>query len=176
MNTKICKQCGIEKNICVFELSDGYRRNKCKECRKSSVQYGDTKTCTQCKVEQPIDNFTLSKMNYRNGKCKECRNKYFNQRYSCNEKHKINVKETRAKNVSLMLEYLSIHPCVDCGESDPIVLEFDHVRGEKKWNISSRVYSASKWSTIEKEIEKCDVRCANCHRKQTAKRAGGWYK
>lgn len=57
---------------------------------------------------------------------------------------------------------------VDCGEKDIVVLEFDHVRGEKKMNISSMV-SAYCLKTIQGEIEKCDIRCANCHRKKTAK-------
>lgn len=65
-------------------------------------------------------------------------------------------------------DYLSEHPCVDCGEHDFVVLDFDHVRGEKVKAISKMVSSAGySLETIQKEIDKCDVRCANCHRRRT---------
>jgi hypothetical protein len=55
---------------------------------------------------------------------------------------------------------------VDCGESDPIVLEFDHVRGVKRGEIS-RLKTMVSLETLAEEIAKCDVRCANCHRRKT---------
>ena len=60
------------------------------------------------------------------------------------------------------------HPCVDCGEVDPRVLQFDHVIGVKKANVSSLAYhnKASK-DTLLNEIAKCMVRCANCHVRKT---------
>ena len=78
------------------------------------------------------------------------------------------------RNARFVIEYLETHPCVDCGESDPCTLDFDHVRGDKKFCVSKRVNTASKWETILAEIEKCEVRCANCHRRKTAKEQG-WY-
>ena len=45
----------------------------------------------------------------------------------------------RERNRKFVLEYLCNHPCVDCGEPDPIVLEFDHVRGTKSAEISAMV-------------------------------------
>lgn len=49
-----------------------------------------------------------------------------------------------------------------------IVLEFDHRdRNEKAENISNLILNAS-WERIETEIKKCDVLCANCHRRKTA--------
>ena len=60
--------------------------------------------------------------------------------------------------------------CVDCGESNPLVLEFDHVIGEKIGNISDMCHSCCSIETIQKEIDKCEVRCANCHRIQTHNR------
>lgn len=60
-------------------------------------------------------------------------------------------------------------PCTDCGETfHPDAMEFDHVRGEK-WRNISRLTSASV-DTIRKEIAKCDLVCANCHRVRTATR------
>lgn len=69
----------------------------------------------------------------------------------------------------LVQSYLNLHPCVDCGETDVIVLEFDHVRGEKRLDVSRMVNSAVSVSTINTEISKCEVRCANCHRRKTYK-------
>ncbi len=76
------------------------------------------------------------------------------------------------RNVRLTYEYLLEHPCVDCGEADPIVLEFDHVSGEKRGNIGDMIGSGRTWKRLLIEIEKCEVRCANCHRRVTARRAG----
>ena len=69
-----------------------------------------------------------------------------------------------------VLEYLLVHPCVDCGESDPVVLEFDHLR-DKTANVSAMVSSRRPWLVILSEIEKCEVVCANCHRRRTARRS-----
>ena len=56
------------------------------------------------------------------------------------------------------------HPCVDCGEDNILILEFDHVRGKKTFGVcvmGNRIFTIE---TIQKEIDKCEVRCANCHR------------
>ena len=60
--------------------------------------------------------------------------------------------------------------CIDCGESDPVILEFDHVRGDKVMNVADMVNQSYGISTIKEEIRKCEVRCANCHRKVTHRR------
>ncbi len=72
-------------------------------------------------------------------------------------------------------EYLSTHSCVDCGESDIRCLEFDHVRGKKSNNVSKLISNVCSLNRIKLEIKKCDVRCANCHRKKTSD-IQGWYK
>ncbi len=79
----------------------------------------------------------------------------------------------RERTKAKVIEYLATHPCVDCGEADVVVLEFDHVRGKKKRTIASMLVQGYSFEKILKEIEKCDVRCANCHRRKTAK-AGNW--
>ena len=67
------------------------------------------------------------------------------------------------------------NPCVDCNEADPIVLEFDHRDDvEKIAEVGKLVANGYKWETIKEEIDKCDVRCANCHRRRTAKQFN-WY-
>lgn len=66
--------------------------------------------------------------------------------------------------------YLGTHACVDCSETDIRVLEFDHVRGEKRDNISHMVCAGFSLASLQAEIDKCEVRCANCHRKKTVER------
>jgi hypothetical protein len=56
--------------------------------------------------------------------------------------------------------------CTDCGEKNPIVLDFDHLF-DKKYNISRMVHDGFSWKAILKEVAKCEVVCANCHRIRT---------
>ena len=74
----------------------------------------------------------------------------------------------------LLFEHLSSHPCVDCGERDPVVLEFDHVHGEKAYDVGLLLSRRYPWATVQAEISKCEVRCANCHRRKTARDYGSW--
>ncbi len=72
-------------------------------------------------------------------------------------------------------EHLRANPCVDCGESDVRVLDFDHLVGcDKRADIAAMVNAGGRWSDIELEIAKCAVRCANCHRRVTSDRAQDW--
>ncbi len=68
------------------------------------------------------------------------------------------------------MAYLVGHPCVDCGETDVRVLEFDH-RGHKRLAVSLMIRTQP-WPNIEREILKCEVRCANCHRRKTLRELG----
>ena len=81
----------------------------------------------------------------------------------------------QAENLDHLTTYLRNHPCADCGEPDPVVLTFDHVRGEKKYHIANMLASGRPWQKILAEIEKCDVRCFNCHMRRTASQRG-WRK
>ncbi len=79
----------------------------------------------------------------------------------------------RAK--AYIMEFLGSHPCVDCGEADPVVLQFDHRDpAEKEGHVSMWVTRGYGVSRIQKEIAKCDVRCANCHTRRTAEQFGWW--
>jgi hypothetical protein len=59
--------------------------------------------------------------------------------------------------------------CADCGVSNHIVLDFDHIK-DKKYNVSRMIHDGFVWAAIKKEISKCEIVCANCHRIRTYKR------
>lgn len=61
-------------------------------------------------------------------------------------------------------------PCADCDVRYPFyVMDFDHVRGEKLFAMAS-CKLCHVGQTLLDEIAKCDVVCANCHRKRTYER------
>lgn len=61
--------------------------------------------------------------------------------------------------------------CIDCGYNDhAVALQFDHINDDKKASVSNLIRSDYAWSTILEEINKCEVRCANCHSVVTAAR------
>ena len=63
--------------------------------------------------------------------------------------------------------------CVDCGNKDIRVLEFDHIEG-KDYSISSLIRSASNMDKLNEELSKCEVRCANCHRIRYSLENNNW--
>jgi len=90
------------------------------------------------------------------------------------KRHKINKENARNKAREFIAAYFATHPCVDCGESDRIVLTFDHVNGQKHANIADMVRNGLSVETIRTEIEKTQVRCFNCHALIEQKRKGAY--
>jgi hypothetical protein len=77
------------------------------------------------------------------------------------------AKRHRAKRIEIVHKAKSV-PCADCGESYPYyVMQFDHVVGEKKFNIGAAGWGYVKMQDLIDEIAKCEVVCANCHAKRT---------
>lgn len=133
--------------------------------------------CSRCKAEKPDAEFAWRRRErgQRDTYCRPCRAEYKQEHYAANKaryiasarQRKIALLEERAQYV---VAFLREHPCVDCGEDDPIVLEFDHLR-DKKFSISEGL-QGRRWQDVLDEIAKCEVVCANCHRRRTAKRGG----
>lgn len=90
-------------------------------------------------------------------------------------KAKETSKIARVRIRAFISNYLKTNPCVDCGETNTIVLEFDHFEN-KKFNISDAARKGVSMKKLEDEIAKCEVRCANCHRKKTYERSGWTHK
>ena len=134
-----------------------------------------TKVCTGCGLDRPITEFSIKhkKRGTRRTWCRACRSAYGKEHYQRNRgaylaRTKARRHRERDSYWAWLMTYLQSHPCVDCGETDPVVLTFDHRELAEKVDTIGRLLSRSSWSTFLAEVAKCDVRCANCHRMRTA--------
>lgn len=79
----------------------------------------------------------------------------------------INNEAAKKRNKEYVKNYLLSHPCIDCNEHDIIVLEFDHISDNKELSVSNAIHRPCSLKNLINEINKCVVRCANCHRRVT---------
>jgi hypothetical protein len=138
-------------------------------------QGSEGKRCSTCKEWKPLEEFNRrsTAKDGRQWSCRDCNKAYH---YLHFDRHMAQIKARRKRQIRAnqrqLLAYLLEHPCVDCGESDPAVLEFDHLR-DKLANINT-LTNGYPWRSIAAEILKCQVVCANCHRRRTYRRQGAW--
>jgi len=132
------------------------------------------KRCTVCHEDKQEDQFNKNRrrLDGLQNKCRDCSRVLSREYYSKHKQRQIaqisSCKKKRITEVhNYLLDYFKTHHCVDCGESDRRCLEFDHIR-DKRNCVARLVGLGFGLKTIKKEIAKCEVRCANCHRKKTA--------
>jgi hypothetical protein len=133
--------------------------------------------CYRCGELKGAEEFAWRRKNkgQRDSHCKPCRSAYGKEHYAANRQRYIDQAAARKQVQSeersrYLIEFFRTHPCIDCGEADPVVLEFDHLEA-KEFNVSYGVRHLT-WESVLAEIAKCDVVCANCHRRRTASRGG----
>jgi hypothetical protein len=183
--TKVCLGCVTElplANFNKYEFGIQGVRARCKKCfsvhRKTSAQRTNKRIsleakgkrkCSKCGKVKALSSFqeayrTERKRWSREGACKPCvsiRGKI---------KHKTKNLDVR----KYVFEYLKTHPCVDCGESNVLALEFDHLHS-KKFDIGTALGGNTKLaSRVKEEIKKCVVRCSTCHRIKTHMEINSW--
>jgi hypothetical protein len=133
------------------------------------------KICTGCGEERDAEsgfNWKYKNRGVRHSRCKVCQSQISKRHYQRNKQSYIARSHARnemtiVENRRKLASYLLCHPCVDCGYADICVLEFDHTNGTKRGNIARMLRNCYSWSSIEAEMAKCEVRCANCHRTKT---------
>jgi protein-arginine kinase activator protein McsA len=136
------------------------------------------KRCVTCGQTLALIEFNRkrSAADGRQNVCRACNRARARRYYRENrDKHlRVIVERTAlAKRIARELagEHLLSHPCVDCGEDDIRVLDFDHRPGSGKTrNVMFLVNNGYSLARIQTEIEKCDVRCRNCHARVTYER------
>lgn len=171
---KVCKGCGGELWVPLYKKKD-FCSLPCNARWRKALPLPASKVCPLCNKDKPLAEYRKngSRKDGAQSYCMPCEDQQKRGRYRAdivkfrkrnNDRHKL----VRAETLRFLIGYFVTHPCVDCGESDPIVLDFDHVRGVKSYNIATMIAGTHAIESIKKEIDKCDVRCANCHRRRTA--------
>jgi hypothetical protein len=137
--------------------------------------------CSHCGIIKPSTEFNWKIIGIKKAKqCKECSRAYIRNHYARNKKYyllKAQLRNARIKNetINYIGLYLTTHNCVDCGEKDILVLEFDHKdRNSKVGDINTIIKTYGSLKKVKDEISKCDIRCANCHRRKTARENASW--
>lgn len=130
--------------------------------------------CSKCGVGKPLEEFPrrADRSSGRGTICLACGRIYRRQHYLANVPYYVAKAHRgravlRGRNYERVFDHLRTHPCVDCGESDIRVLEFDHLDPALKTTEVSKLLGGASWSRVLLEMEKCAVRCGNCHRRKT---------
>src|SRR5258706_13546326 len=129
--------------------------------------------CCMCHKWKPESAFAFRSLatGVRQDHCRECHAAHRRQHYLDNRaiyiaREVARIAGFRLENRLRLFEYLSAHSCVDCGEDDVLVLEFDHRDPATKRREVTYLAARKPWKAVAAEIAKCDVRCVNCHRRR----------
>jgi hypothetical protein len=135
--------------------------------------YPEMVSCGCCRQVLPLASFHVSRHG-RQSWCKTCRAEYMHERGELHLQQTRRARDhRRAQARDLVLRLLSTGGCADCGLTDPLVLEFDHI-GEKTMDVAKLVHEGYSLWRVELEVSRCEIVCANCHRRRTARRSRTW--
>lgn len=129
--------------------------------------------CGRCGLDLSLTSFNRHPKGHQ-WWCRDCYRAYFRARGQLHRDQSRGALIRRREEARAYVDdYLKRHPCLDCGNSDPLVLEFDHV-GVKHADLALLVAEGAARGRIEREIANCEVVCVNCHRIRTASRGDSW--
>ena len=129
------------------------------------------KVCSKCNLPKDLEDFPVNrtKKDGRGYHCRECHKVYTNRHYTENRDYYTEkARKSASKRVPLLRALVRAaknRPCVDCGQTfPPFAMDLDHISGEKVICVSHMVKLGYGVPTLRREIAKCEVRCAVCHR------------
>lgn len=134
-----------------------------------------TKKCSRCNKTKNQEEFRKHKRNIDGLHiwCKTCCREYDRDWYKKTggptPKRLSQIRRWRQNRTEEFNNRYKSHPCADCRQIyHPAAMQFDHL-GDKKFNLGDMKTQLS-WEELDKEIEKCELVCANCHAVRTWKR------
>jgi len=95
-------------------------------------------------------------------KRRACRRRWYAEN---KESEKTHIKRRKLEIRKWFWEYKARLKCIKCGEDHVSTIDFHHQIGKKEQAISKMVTDGYSIGKILTELEKCEVLCANCHRK-----------
>jgi hypothetical protein len=136
------------------------------------------RTCTKCGSTKPQEDFYKKTPTLYRSECKDCHKAAMRPRSQAHYRaNKVYYRERNRARTMAIVDYLREYKtgklCADCRLPHPYWrLEFDHLR-DKDAELS--YVRALRWSfeRIKREIDKCELVCANCHRDRTHRRGSG---
>jgi hypothetical protein len=144
------------------------------------------KYCCGCERWRAVDNFSFKDAQKRTlrSRCRACcreasRRHYVRMKAAYLERNRCNNPRQRQAGAEFVYQFLVGHPCSECGETDPVVLEFNHLDPlTKSGNLSDMIANGVSVDSLSlrSEIAKCQVLCANCHQRHTARSKAAHYK
>lgn len=124
------------------------------------------KKCSKCQCVKPFIEFSKNKSK-KDGYaswCKQCNKTEQHKWYVKNaEEHKKRATTYKQKVRGWLNEYKAKQSCFLCGFNHPAALDFHHTK-DKNFRIAQMEVVGCSISTLEQELSKCIVLCANCHR------------
>lgn len=132
------------------------------------------KYCSRCDTTKDLSGFHRRGNGYQ-PICKSCRKLNDAKFYKDNKKRIIALKKKRRLEKLVWYFSLKQNPCVDCGVMfHPTAMQWDHRdKLDKILDVSAMLNLGKSKKLILKEIEKCDLRCANCHAVKSWKESTG---
>ena len=110
--------------------------------------------------------------------CVSCYEQHYAPFCKSKEEQKLSIKNAekrqRVKRQKFIMNHLKENPCIDCGGTNILTLEYDHRSPELKYDNIATLVARGSIRKLKEELKKCDVVCANCHRIRTAKMFGSW--
>ena len=173
---KQCSKCGKRKSLESFyanKLGKHGKSSQCKTCRNAynKNRYEPKATthrqCNMCNKTRLVKFFK--------GKAWTC-NTCLPIKKKQNSEYKKKWHSERGIRVKeYVFNVLSKSKCAICDEPDVLVLEFDHIKGKKLFNVGkAHMDSKMTIAKLKKELAKCQVLCGNCHKRKTAQEQSTW--
>ena len=144
-----------------------------------SCIYGNTRTiivqekevkvrkCSRCREYKPLSEFCRKGKTGRSSYCRQCKLEYQREHYQKNKAiYKAKAKERKESLKQWVRNYKLSLACANCGETYVECLDFHHRDPkEKDFTVSQMALQGFSIERIQEEIAKCDILCANCHRR-----------